>query len=89
MPLFSESDEYYNSKLQYLDLSMADISTQGLVELLQRCNYLKKLSLEHIPINFSVCRAIGANQDLQAINFTMCEGLDGRCMSEMLKQLLW
>ena len=43
-------------KLQYLDLTMASITTESLNELLSHCKHLKKLSLEHLSLNQQSCR---------------------------------
>lgn len=67
--------EDYESKLQYLDLSMASIDKPSLVELLAVCRSLKKLSLEAIPIDVNVCRQIAMNKSLEVLNLAMCEGL--------------
>ncbi|ELU03262.1 hypothetical protein CAPTEDRAFT_136445, partial [Capitella teleta] len=63
------------SKLQYLDLSMAVVSPQGLEEILATCQLLRKLSLENCHINDSVCGYIGQNRNLEVLNLCMCEGL--------------
>ncbi|XP_063704473.1 S-phase kinase-associated protein 2 [Culicoides brevitarsis] len=65
----------YESKLQYLDLSMATISTAGLELLLSKCRKLKKLSLEHVRVTDGVCDEIAANSDIDSLNMTMCEGV--------------
>lgn len=76
-PIF-ESDfivEGYESKLQYLDLSMASINLESLEQFLSICRSLKKLSLEAVPINSAVCRQISQNKSLEVLNLAMCEGL--------------
>ncbi|XP_043249572.1 S-phase kinase-associated protein 2 [Colletes gigas] len=75
----------YVSKLQYLDLSMAVISPDGLAMLLSMCKYLKKLSLEKCTVNRSCCKAIGENTDLEVLNLTMCEGMDIECVKDLMK----
>lgn len=79
-PIFDEeiSDvnwDEYNSKLQYLDLSMCTISTHSLELLLSKCRKLKKLSLEHVKITDEICEEIAENPHLDSLNLTMCEGM--------------
>lgn len=76
-PVFEKDffDEDYESKLQYLDLSMASIDKPSLTELLTVCRSLKKLSLEAVPIDINVCRQIAMNKSLEVLNLAMCEGL--------------
>lgn len=74
-------------KLQYLDLSMATISEQSLVDLFSKCANLKKLSLESVPINAAVCAGIGKNRNLEALNLTMCTGLDRKGITNLLPEL--
>ncbi|CAK9796887.1 S-phase kinase-associated protein 2 [Anthophora plagiata] len=88
-PVFLENSEVfidcYVSKLQYLDLSMAVISSDGLAMLLSKCKYLKKLSLEKCTVNRSCFKAITNNNDLEILNLTMCEGMDVECIKDLVK----
>ncbi|XP_006622814.1 S-phase kinase-associated protein 2 isoform X2 [Apis dorsata] len=88
-PVFLENSEVltdgYISKLQYLDLSMAVISPNGLAMLLSKCKYLKKLSLEKCTVNRLCCKAISDNNDLEILNLTMCDGLDIECIKNLMK----
>lgn len=88
-PIFVDDDVRLVSfpKLQYLDLSMATISQESLVELFAKCVNLKKLSLESIPINRAVCAGIGKNRQLEALNLTMCSGLDKHGIKNLLLEL--
>ncbi|KAL0277061.1 UNVERIFIED_CONTAM: hypothetical protein PYX00_004478 [Menopon gallinae] len=63
------------SKLQYLDLSMASISGNGLSTLLNFCRNLKKLSVENCHVNTASAAAISRNSELEVLNLTMCTGL--------------
>ena len=47
---------YRITRVQYLDLSMATITTEGLEELLANTHYLRKLSLENCEVNDAICR---------------------------------
>lgn len=91
-PIFYECSEIlsnrYISKLQYLDLSMAVISANGLATLLLKCKYLKKLSLEKCVLNKACCKAISQNTELEALNLTMCENMDVGCIMDITK-LKW
>ncbi|XP_078050740.1 S-phase kinase-associated protein 2 isoform X2 [Augochlora pura] len=88
-PVFLENSEVLNegyvSKLQYFDLSMAVISSNGLAILLAKCKHLKKLSLEKCTLNRSCCKAISENSDLEVLNLTMCEGMDIECVRNLIK----
>jgi len=87
--VFSRCNEvcnnFYISKLQFLDLSMAVISPNGLAMLLAKCRYLKKLSLEKCVINKDCCRAISQNTELEILNLTMCENMNAACMADIMK----
>lgn len=77
-PILPDSKAFsptFRSRLMYLDLSMAHISTDSLRELFNKCDRLKKLSLENVPVNDNVLIALSANKDIEVINFTMCFGL--------------
>lgn len=65
----------YISRLQFLDLSMAVISHDGLQALLKRTKHLIKLSLEHCVVSDEVCDAIAQNTQLEVLNMTMVYSL--------------
>ena len=46
------------SKLQYLDLSMAGVSTDVLEDLFDVCRDLRKVSLENVELNEKICRLV-------------------------------
>ncbi|PSN55093.1 hypothetical protein C0J52_01896 [Blattella germanica] len=73
-----------HSKLQYLDLSMAVISEEGLVNILNVCRNLRKLSLEHSTINEDICKAIGLNWNLDVLNMSACYGVTTHCVRSIL-----
>ncbi|XP_077499456.1 S-phase kinase-associated protein 2-like isoform X1 [Amblyomma americanum] len=62
-------------KLQYLDLSMANISKPSLCQLFAQCTQLKKLSLEQCALDDYICRFIGANRDLETLNMCVTMGI--------------
>ncbi len=66
---------------------MATISPQSLVDLLAKCCNLKKLSLESVAIDSAVCAGIGKNRLLEAVNLTMCTGLDKFGLTNLLHEL--
>lgn len=69
---------------------MVTITKPSLKMLLGRCRQLKKLSLEHVPLNDEICDEIGKNTGLEALNLAMCSGLEAwsiRKIMENLKQL--
>ncbi|XP_005188606.1 uncharacterized protein LOC131801543 [Musca domestica] len=87
---FLEAEANFESKLQYLDLSMITITKPSLKMLLSRCRQLKKLSLEHVALNDEICNEIAKNTGLEALNLAMCSGLEAwsvRKIMEALKQL--
>lgn len=89
-PRFLETETNFESKLQYLDLSMITITKPSLKMLLSRCRQLKKLSLEHVTLNDDICNDIAKNTQLEALNLAMCSGLEAwsvRKIMESLKQL--
>lgn len=55
-----------------------------LAELLSKCIYLKKLSVEHCITNTSVCSSIAANTDLEVLNMSQCYELDAAGLEEIL-----
>ncbi|KAJ8681569.1 hypothetical protein QAD02_017361 [Eretmocerus hayati] len=75
----------YVCKLQHLDLSMAVILPCDLADVLSKCRYLKKLSLEKCQLSSSSCESISLNQDLEVLNLTMCEGIDLDCVKDLMK----
>lgn len=66
---------------------MATVSAGSLVELLSHCRYLKKLSLEHVPINDQVCKQIAANKHLEVLNLAMTNGITHYGARKMLGSL--
>lgn len=77
------------TKLQYVDLSMAVINTSGLVELFSRCTRLKKLSLEHVPLNDAVCKELTNNKQLEVLNLAMCTGITRYGIRKLMISLKW
>jgi F-box and leucine-rich repeat protein 1 (S-phase kinase-associated protein 2) len=71
-------------KLQYLDLSMAVITEEGLADLLNVCKNLRKLSLEHCTVSDNVCAAIGQNHNLDVLNMSACYGVTQSCIKNIL-----
>lgn len=77
----------YETKLQFLDLSMADISKDGLLELFSRCRQLRKISLEHVALDSEICEQISENINVEALNLTMCEGIEAQSFDVLCGQL--
>lgn len=78
----------YQSKLQYLDLSMVTITKLSLKQLLGRCRQLKKLSLEHVAINDEICDQIAKNNNLESLNLAMCDGLQSWSVRHLMTELV-
>ncbi|XP_050402090.2 S-phase kinase-associated protein 2 [Patella vulgata] len=64
------------SSLQYLDLSMATVSTDILEQLFSICHNLRKISLENCQLNEKICSYMGQNRELECLNLSMCQGLN-------------
>lgn len=88
-PIFESGfiTEGFESPLQYLDLSMASIDKPSLAQLIGACRSLKKLSLEAVPVDSSVCREIAKNKCLEVLNLAMCEGVDRDSMVALMTNL--
>ncbi|XP_067619262.1 S-phase kinase-associated protein 2 isoform X2 [Eurosta solidaginis] len=84
---FLQAEPKFESKLQYLDLSMVSVTKPSLKMLLSRCRQLKKLSLEHVPINDEICNEIAANTNLEALNLAMCIGLEAWSVRKIMESL--
>lgn len=87
-PIFESgfNPEGFESQLQYLDLSMASIDKPSLAQLIGVCRSLKKLSLEAVPVDSSVCREIAKNKCLEVLNLAMSE-LDRDSMVALMTNL--
>lgn len=77
----------FMAKVQFLDLSMATISPHSLVQLFSKCAQLRKLSLEHLTLNDSVCKALAQNRKLNVLNLTMCTGITAYGIRKLLASL--
>ncbi|XP_018783482.1 PREDICTED: S-phase kinase-associated protein 2 isoform X1 [Bactrocera latifrons] len=84
---FLHAEPKFESKLQYLDLSMVSVAKPSLKMLLSRCRQLKKLSLEHVPINDEICNEIAKNANLEALNLAMCIGLEAWSVRKIMESL--
>ncbi|XP_017474441.1 PREDICTED: uncharacterized protein LOC108365035 isoform X2 [Rhagoletis zephyria] len=84
---FLHAETKFESKLQYLDLSMVSVTKPSLKMLLSRCRQLKKLSLEHVPINDEICNEIAKNANLEALNLAMCIGLEAWSVRKIMESL--
>lgn len=78
----------FQTKLQYLDLSMASLTKLSLKHLLGRCRQLKKLSLEHVAINDEICDEIAKNTHIESLNLAMCEGLQSWSVRHLMTELV-
>lgn len=64
-PIFDDTTEGIQFKLQYLDLSLASIDKVSLAQLLSTCRILKKLSLEQLSVDYDVCKEIAKNSRIE------------------------
>ncbi|KAL7727129.1 hypothetical protein ACLKA6_016089 [Drosophila palustris] len=81
------SSIHFQSRLQYLDLSLASISLGSLQTLLTQCRQLKKLSLEHADLNDEICFEISQNTSLETLNLSMASGLNANCVRQLMESL--
>ncbi|XP_053674139.1 S-phase kinase-associated protein 2 [Anopheles nili] len=86
-PVYICPDIPQQVKLQYLDLSMCQISKSLLRALLAACRGLLKLSLENVPLDGAICEEIAENRNLDTLNLTMCLGIDATGMRTIAKSL--
>lgn len=75
------------TKLQFLDLTLATISSECLLSLLNACRSLRKLSLETLPVNSLIFEKLTSNPQLDTLNLTMCTGIDLDCCSIITNQM--
>lgn len=68
---------------------MAVISTDSLVQLFSKCRQIRKLSLEHVPVNDAVCKAIAQNRKLEVLNLAMSTGITSYGIKKLLGPLKW
>lgn len=68
---------------------MATLTPNSLVELLSHCRQLKKLSLEHVPINDQICKQISNNKQLEVLNLAMTSGITRYGARKLLGSLKW
>lgn len=68
---------------------MAIIPIGTLVQLFSKCRQLRKLSLEHVPINDAVCKALALNRKLEVLNLAMCTGITTYGIRKLLNSLKW
>ncbi|TDG52005.1 hypothetical protein AWZ03_001675 [Drosophila navojoa] len=88
-PAFTNDPSFidFQSRLQYLDLSLASISLSSLRTLLAHCRQLKKLSLEHAELNDEICLEIAQNSSLETLNLSMASGLTANSVGQMMESL--
>ncbi|XP_059611918.1 S-phase kinase-associated protein 2 [Phlebotomus argentipes] len=79
--------DQFESKLQYLDLSMASVTVASLHQLLKTCRQLRKLSLEHLQLSDRVCEEIAQNTNLEVLNLALCSGVRSRGLRSLLTRL--
>ena len=79
------SNQFTTTKVQYLDLSACDISPSALLELMESCPPLRKLSLESCMLNNSVLTCVAQNaQEMEELNLCMCEGVLEKGLMQLL-----
>ncbi|CAH1772553.1 unnamed protein product [Owenia fusiformis] len=76
------------SRVQYLDLSMAVVTSSTLEEIFESCQQLKKLSLEHCPLNLEILQSIGENMGLDTLNLAMCSGITSAGLDAIISNCL-
>lgn len=66
---------------------MSVISTESAVQLFSKCRQLRKLSLEHVPVNDAVCKALAQNRKLEVLNLAMSTGITTYGIRKLLSSL--
>jgi len=73
-------------RLQLLDLSMTNVNTHLVEDMLCFCPKLRRISLENIPVSELLLMNLGQNSpNLQTINLAMCEGVTGDGMKAIFR----
>ncbi|CAF3396002.1 unnamed protein product [Rotaria sp. Silwood1] len=85
--IYSPNRNTWFTKLQFLDLTLATISSDCLLSLMSACRSLRKLSLETLPLNLSIFEKLALNSHLDTLNLTMCTGIDLDCCSILTSQM--
>jgi len=83
MPTFP-TERMETSRLMYLDLSMASLSSVALEKLLSSCTMLRNVALEMCTVNNSVCSAISMNSSLSVLHLGQVQGLTTLGISRIL-----
>lgn len=86
-PLQIQKD--FLARVQFLDLSMAVISTDSLTQLFSKCRQLRKLSLEYVNVNDAVCKALAQNRKIEVLNLAMCTGLTTYGVRKLINASKW
>jgi len=73
-----------SSRLQYLDLSMANLSIECTEALLSCCTALKNLAMEMCNVTDTTCTAISHNTSLAVLHLGQVEGLNTLGISRIL-----
>ena len=73
-----------SSRLQYLDLSMANLSIECTEALLSSCTALKNLAMEMCSVTDTTCTAISHNTSLAVLHLGQVEGLNTLGISRIL-----
>ncbi|XP_005098955.1 S-phase kinase-associated protein 2 isoform X2 [Aplysia californica] len=77
-------------RVQMLDLSMANVETNLVENLLRFCPRLNRISLEHIPISEALLMNLGQNSPhLQSLNLAMCTGTTGDGLKAIFTGCPW
>jgi len=72
------------SRLQFLDLSMANMSSDCMEKLLSSCTLLKNLALEMCGVTDTACTAISLNPFLSVLHLGQVQGLSTLGISRIL-----
>ncbi|CAF1166797.1 unnamed protein product [Adineta steineri] len=85
--IYSPNRNTWFTKLQFLDLTLATISTDCLLSLISACRSLRKISLETLILNSLIFEKLALNPQLDTLNLTMCSGMDLDCCSILTGQM--
>jgi len=73
-----------SSRLMYLDLSMASLSSSCMEKLLSHCTVLKNLALEMCTVNDVICTSISMNHNLTVLHMGQVQGITTLGISRIL-----
>ncbi|GFN94182.1 S-phase kinase-associated protein 2 [Plakobranchus ocellatus] len=73
-------------RLQMLDMSMCNVRTSMVESMLKFCPYLRKISLENIPVTEQLLINLGFTSPyLDTVNLAMCQGVTSKGLKSIIE----